>query len=733
MLCFSTFLLSMSMVSGHTVKALWLMTSPMKLSTDTCYDLFMRFVHWNSGLPSHLVIALCKIGCCSSFDQFGGPEGFCILLVWPIMLYYPFFTVSWKPLFCYWTPMRLDVSLCPLFSASGCCWTLLVLLLLFDFSGPKWIVCSQLLVAPAMYLDPFVSVSFCAIWKIVALVLALLVLLIRSLGTHPLGLLGCWIVFGICWILPFTGLCVTSSFALWPPPASVVVFLVYDKGHLWQGLFETISIALTLFNGLFSVTCWPVLIAASCLHSWFLSYYTATYIILSSLFSLIYDVNSLFWSGPSPFLFFLELFCWVWSSVFQPNCLFFSSPGSDHGVLPLVCCWEDILFFGLWLFLWLSVTSCCQLGQPKLEACLAMACGVMEYVDFYSEATVCSSPLLLGSYWHLTCCYLRVMLRLLLPPSVFCPDYIFGFLLSYYDLFRTYLSRIMVRDDKMRILRSKDSLLPGSCAYWYSTDTFFMHAVLDLDLYFLPWLALCPVLLTWTVRNEAALHSFEDSMLFRSLLSSHSIWLLPRSAELRQGIFVDHLLQRITPLRSLLFYLLDCIVVVSSWTKLDCNKVFCMFFRISWGDMYVLFRLISMHITVLNRVLSTVVKRYGIPFNCFLSSSSMVRGHKAQVLWPVASPLTLLSGHYYSCIVKHMVWITLFLLWYGCHGLLIFLPCGWYLFSYLSLKNLPIRFCMELRQFKDLLNDTNLQNTGSNDSFESLSTIIGQFHPIFSL
>jgi len=43
--CLSTFLLSLSKVSGHKVKALWPMASPMTLSTDTCYDLFMRLAY----------------------------------------------------------------------------------------------------------------------------------------------------------------------------------------------------------------------------------------------------------------------------------------------------------------------------------------------------------------------------------------------------------------------------------------------------------------------------------------------------------------------------------------------------------------------------------------------------------------------------------------------------------------------------------------------------------------
>jgi len=43
--CLSTFLLSLSKVSGHKAKALWPMASPMTLSTDTFYNLIMRLAH----------------------------------------------------------------------------------------------------------------------------------------------------------------------------------------------------------------------------------------------------------------------------------------------------------------------------------------------------------------------------------------------------------------------------------------------------------------------------------------------------------------------------------------------------------------------------------------------------------------------------------------------------------------------------------------------------------------
>jgi len=48
--CLFTFLLSLSMVSRRKAKALWSMASPMTLSSNTCYGLFMRFLQWNSRL-----------------------------------------------------------------------------------------------------------------------------------------------------------------------------------------------------------------------------------------------------------------------------------------------------------------------------------------------------------------------------------------------------------------------------------------------------------------------------------------------------------------------------------------------------------------------------------------------------------------------------------------------------------------------------------------------------------
>ena len=54
-------LLSPSLVSGHKVKALWPMVSPMALPTDTCSSLFMSFLEGIPSLFILIVVSLCKV------------------------------------------------------------------------------------------------------------------------------------------------------------------------------------------------------------------------------------------------------------------------------------------------------------------------------------------------------------------------------------------------------------------------------------------------------------------------------------------------------------------------------------------------------------------------------------------------------------------------------------------------------------------------------------------------
>ena len=124
---------------------------------------------------------------------------------------------------------------------------------------------------------------------------------------------------------------------------------------------------------------------------------------------------------------------------------------------------------------------------------------------------------------------------------------------------------------------------------------------------------------------------------------------------------VDYLLQWTLSKSTLFFFFLVCNVIISVWNTLNCNNVFYMFFIYRWDDLYVTFRLCPAHFVVFRRVLCTVVTLYGLLFLFYFPSLSMVRGHKAQALWPVASPLNLLSGQSFSCIVNHMVGTIIFL------------------------------------------------------------------------
>jgi len=92
--------------------------------------------------------------------------------------------------------------------------------------------CSPLdFVVSALFFGPSSWFYYCGVWRVIMLVLAL---------TFLWNMCGCWHRFEKSWKLATTGLCVTSLFALWQPHASVVGFLVYDAGRLWQGLAETI-------------------------------------------------------------------------------------------------------------------------------------------------------------------------------------------------------------------------------------------------------------------------------------------------------------------------------------------------------------------------------------------------------------------------------------------------------------------------------------------------------------
>ena len=183
---------------------------------------------------------------------------------------------------------------------------------------------------------------------------------------------------------------------------------------------------------------------------------------------------------------------------------------------------------------------------------------------------------------------------------------------------------------------------------------------------------------------------------------------------------------------NLCFYQLDCNVFVFFWNALACNKVICMYFIGSGGAIYVIFKIISTHFIVFSIVLYTFVRKYGLQFIFFLLSLSMVRGHKAPALWPMASPRNLFSEQHFSCIVQFMVW-TILLRYFELYGHLglwkNFLFCcrTWCLFSLLPLMHFAIGISMELMLFRGLLISSNIQNMLLNDSFESLCTIFGAY------
>jgi len=71
----------------------------------------------------------------------------------------------------------------------------------------------------ALFFGPLALFSFCGVWRLVVLVLALLALVLGSSRNHSLtpflDLLGCSHMVEACWKLSTMGLCVTSLFALW--------------------------------------------------------------------------------------------------------------------------------------------------------------------------------------------------------------------------------------------------------------------------------------------------------------------------------------------------------------------------------------------------------------------------------------------------------------------------------------------------------------------------------------
>jgi len=90
--------------------------------------------------------------------------------------------------------------------------------------------------------------------------------------------------------------------------------------------------------------------------------------------------------------------------------------------------------------------------------------------------------LLLGGFIYLPFCHVLWVSRL----YIFSVHFFFGILyrlIPCYTMYtpyvsQTFLSRVMVRGDKMQILPSKASPLPSSCSLWCSRETYFWPSIL---------------------------------------------------------------------------------------------------------------------------------------------------------------------------------------------------------------------------------------------------------------
>ena len=255
-----------------------------------------------------------------------------------------------------------------------------------------------------------------------------------------------------------------------------------------------------------------------------------------------------------------------------------------------------------------------------------------------------------------------------------------------------------------------------------------------------PWLGLSLQLSKWPWKDEASLylmlifsewfvHYVVEGSVVTSPIPCISLPFI-EVANVQPG---PHMLQRTLPLCILLILCRKCYIVFYLWHHLDCDNRFYLFARNPRLGLYVISRFISAFVSLLQHVLSTVGTRYDMPSSFLLLSRSMVSGHKAQVLWPVASPLTSFYGTYYRCSMTNILWAIHFHCWYGCHDVFNLFPWDRSVCLHFIMLNLPARLCIQLRPVKVSLTDTPLQRMGLSDSFELLRTIFGQILPLFYL
>jgi len=225
-------------------------------------------------------------------------------------------------------------------------------------------------------------------------------------------------------------------------------------------------------------------------------------------------------------------------------------------------------------------------------------------------------------------------------------------------------------------------------------------------------------------------------MLHVDLLPSHLVRFLAWLAKLRQGLSADCSLKQATLFRKLCFFSLDCNVFYVIWTTLACNKVFWMYLSGSGDDIFVICKVLPTHFIVFSIVLYAFANLYGLQF-IFLSLS-MVRGHKALALWPMASPRNLFFEHHFSCSVPFMVW-TILLHYLELSGFLgrwknfLFCYSTWHLLFLIPLLHFIFGLSMALLLFKGLLYYSKLQIMQLNDSVESFCTICETYLYILSL
>jgi len=177
------FFMSLLIVSGHKVTALWPMTSPMILASETCYVLFLSSLQWNCRLSILIVGSLSTFSISSSLVQMGWFTGLCTHFVRPFLLSYRSLPICWHLIFSFWVWMRSCPMIFTLLSAPGNGWTF--------FGTPCWTVsgCTFNEWRVLLCLTLFAS---CWVWSRGAQRFALFSYIPGRYKTLLLSLVSCW-------------------------------------------------------------------------------------------------------------------------------------------------------------------------------------------------------------------------------------------------------------------------------------------------------------------------------------------------------------------------------------------------------------------------------------------------------------------------------------------------------------------------------------------------------------